>query len=199
MRVLYFYQYFSTSNGSWGTRVHEFTREWVKSGHEVTVVTTIYSKSDLRAEKFIENQIIEGVRVKIINVKIDNKQSFLRRILGFLTYSIVSSWYAITIKADTVVASSGPITVGIPGLLAKIVRRRKLVFEVRDLWPDGAIELGFLKNKTIQRLAFKLEEMCYRKADLIVVLSPGMRDEIIKKSSHKNVISVTNSANIELF
>jgi glycosyltransferase involved in cell wall biosynthesis len=199
MKVLYFYQYFSTSNGSWGTRVHEFTREWVKSGHEVTVVTSIYSKSDLQAEKFIENQIIDGVRVKIINVKIDNKQSFLRRILGFLTYSIVSSWYAISIKADIVVASSGPITVGIPGLLAKIVRRRKLVFEVRDLWPDGAIELGFLKNKAIQRLAFKLEKMCYRKADLIVALSPGMRDEIIKKSSHKNVISVTNSANIELF
>jgi hypothetical protein len=199
MKVLYFYQYFSTSNGSWGTRVHEFTREWVKSGHEVTVVTSIYSKSDLQAEKFIENQIIDGVRVKIINVKIDNKQSFLRRILGFLTYSIVSSCYAIAIKSDVVVASSGPITVGIPGLLAKIVRRRKLVFEVRDLWPDGAIELGLLKNKVLQRLAFKLEKMCYRKADLIVALSPGIRDEIIKKSSHKNVISVTNSANIELF
>ena len=199
MKVLYFYQYFSTSNGSWGTRVHEFTREWVKNGHEVTVVTSVYSKSDLVAEKFIENQIIDGVRVKIINVKIDNKQSFFRRILSFLTYSIISSWYAFTIKTDIVVASSGPITVGIPGLLAKFIRRRKLVFEVRDLWPDGAIELGFLNNRLLQRIAYRLEKICYKRADLIVALSPGMRDEIINKGGYKNVISVTNSANIDLF
>ena len=199
MRILYFYQYFSTSNGSWGTRVHEFTREWVKSGHEVTVVTSVYSKSDLVAEKFIDNQIIDGVLVKIVNVRIDNKQSFLKRVLSFLTYSLISSWYACTIKTDIVVASSGPITVGIPGLLAKIVRRRKLVFEVRDLWPDGAIELGFLKNIIIQKISYALESMCYKKADLIVALSPGMRDEIIKKSQHRNVVSVTNAANIDLF
>ena len=52
MKIVYFYQYFSTPNGSWGTRVYEFAKEWVDQGHEVTVVTSIYSKSDLVAEKF---------------------------------------------------------------------------------------------------------------------------------------------------
>jgi len=83
--------------------------------------------------------------------------------------------------------------------LAKYIRRRKMVFEVRDLWPDGAIELGLLKNRVLQKFAYWFEKRCYKAADLIVTLSPGMRDEIIKKHSHQNVISITNSANIELF
>ncbi len=199
MKILYFYQYFSTSNGSWGTRVHEFTREWVKEGHEVIVVSSIYSKSDLTAIKFIEDQDFDGVKVKVVNVRVDNKQPIYKRIYTFLAYALVSCWYALTVKADVVIASSGPITVGLPGLVAKYLRRRKLVFEVRDLWPDGAIELGLLNNKVLQKLAYWFERKCYNAADLIVTLSPGMQHEIIEKHQHKNVISVTNSANIELF
>lgn len=199
MKILYFYQYFSTSNGSWGTRVHEFTREWVKHGHEVTVVSSIYSKSDLMADKFIEDQDFDGVKVKVVNVRVDNKQPIYKRIYTFLVYALISCWYALTIRADVVIASSGPITVGLPGLVAKYLKGRKLVFEVRDLWPDGAIELGLLNNKWLQKLAYWFEKKCYKAADLIVTLSPGMQHEIIEKHHHNNVISVTNSANIVLF
>ena len=31
MKILYFYQYFTTPRGSYNTRVYEFTRRWVKS------------------------------------------------------------------------------------------------------------------------------------------------------------------------
>ena len=72
MRILYFYQYFSTPKGSWGTRVYEFTKRWVELGHDVTVVTSVYSKSDLKAVKFIEDQEIDGIKLKVINVNIDN-------------------------------------------------------------------------------------------------------------------------------
>lgn len=199
MRIVYFYQYFSTPKGAWGTRVYEFAAEWVKKGHHVTVVTSVYSKSDLKANRFLETQWIDGIEVKIINVSIDNKQGFLKRILSFIQYAVCSSWYAIRLKADVVIASSGPITVGIPGLLAHSVRRRKLVFEVRDLWPEGAIELGILKNKSLKKLAYWFEQRCYKAASLVVALSSGMRDYIIKNHQHPNVIDVTNAANISLF
>ncbi|MGB0175862.1 MAG: glycosyltransferase family 4 protein [Owenweeksia sp.] len=199
MRIVYFYQYFSTPKGSWGTRVYEFASEWVKQGHEVTVVSGIYSKSDLKAEKFIENQVHSGINVKVVNIKIDNKQSFLKRIWTFIQFSLVSCWYALTLKADVVVASSGPITVGIPGLVARYLRGRKLVFETRDLWPEGAIELGILKNRTLQKVAYWFEKRCYRASSLIVALSPGMKTNIEERVGHPNVISVTNAANLPLF
>lgn len=199
MKILYFYQYFSTPKGSWGTRVYEFARKWVEEGHEVTVVTSIYSKSDLSARKLIEDQYFDGIYVKVLNVRIDNKQSVIRRIWTFIQYMILSSYYALTIKADIVIASSGPITVGVPGLVARYLRGRKLVFETRDLWPDGAIELGIVKSRLLKRIAYWLERTCYEASSYIVTLSPGMTRHIQTRFGLQNINDVTNAANIELF
>lgn len=199
MKILYFYQYFSTPKGSWGTRVYEFAKEWVQKGHEVTVVSSVYSKSDLVVTRFLETQWIDGIQVKIINVRIDNKQPILQRIYTFLVYALISSWYAIRQPADIVIASSGPITVGIPGLVARYLRMRTLVFETRDLWPEGAIELGIIKNNFIKHLAYAFERLCYKASDLIIALSPGMKQYIEERHKHRNVLSVSNAANITLF
>ena len=199
MKIVYFYQYFSTPKGSWGTRVYEFASEWVRKGHDVTIVSSIYSKSDLKATKLIEDQYFNGIHVKVLNITIDNKQTKLFRIFSFIKYSILSCWFALSLPADVVIVSSGPITVGLPGLIAKYIRKKKLIFEVRDLWPEGAIELGYIKNPIIKKLAYNFEKLCYKASSLIVTLSPGMRDYIEKLHNHKNVISVTNAANVNLF
>ena len=199
MKIVYFYQYFSTPGGSWGTRVYEFTKRWAEKGHDITVVTSIYYKSDLKPKGFIRTEIINGVRVIILNVLISNKQSFIKRIWSFILYSLLSSYFALTLKADIVIASSGPITVGIPGLVARYLRKRKLVFEVRDLWPAGVIEMGILTNPIAKKLAFGLERWCYRASSLIVTLSPGMSDWIRKTYGYKNIISVPNLSDNELF
>jgi len=199
MRIVYFYQYFTTPKGSWSTRVYEFTKYWVEQGHDVSVVTSIYSKSDLKASKFLESQTIDGIKLKIINIRIDNKQPIIKRIFTFLGYSLFSMYYSLILPCDVVISSSGPITAGIPGLFAKFFRRKKMVFEVRDLWPEAPIELGVLKNKLIQKLSYKFEEMCYANSKLVVGLSPGIQNNIKTRFPKTNVISVTNSANIELF
>lgn len=199
MKILYFYQYFSTSEGAWGTRVYEFAKRWAEQGHEVTVVTSIYAKSDLKSNKLIEERHIEGIRVKVINVLIDNRQSVLTRIGTFIQYAIISSWFALSLKADIVIASSGPITVGIPGLVARWLRGRKLVFEARDLWPEGAVKMGLLRNSLLIKLSYWFEKACYRSATCIIGLSPGIRDDIKRRFPGCNVESVTNAANIELF
>jgi glycosyltransferase involved in cell wall biosynthesis len=201
VKIFYFYQYFSTSEGSWGTRVHEFTQEWVKSDStvEVTVITSLYYKSDLKSSKFRDSQQFDGVNVGVLGIKVNNKDGFVKRLFSFIAYALFSSIYALFGKYDVAIASSGPITVGLPGLIAKWVRRKKLVFEVRDLWPQCAIELGIIKNPLLIQLAYRFEKFCYRSADLIVTLSPGMKDEVLGKLPQKKVISITNAANIELF
>lgn len=199
MKIVYFYQYFSTPKGAWGTRVYEFAKEWVDLGHEVTVVSSIYSKSDITASKLLEDQEFDGIKVKVINVVVDNKQSIFKRIWSFLQYSLISSYYALMLPADIVIASSGPITIGIPGLIARYVRGRKLVFEARDLWPEGAIELGIITNKTVRNVAYWFEKVCYNASSYIITLSPGMTQNIRNRFAYENVDDVTNAANIELF
>lgn len=199
MKIVYFYQYFTTPKGSWSTRVYEFTKKWVENGHEVTVVTSIYSKSDLRAEKLVENQIIDGIKLKVINVVIDNKQPVWKRIYTFIIYMAFSSYYALRLNYNVIICSSGPITVGFPGLIAKFFKNTKFVFEVRDLWPEAPIELGVIKNRFIAKFSYLFEKWCYRKSSLVVALSPGMRDNILERYPDTKVVSITNSANISLF
>ncbi|MDQ3072204.1 MAG: glycosyltransferase family 4 protein [Bacteroidota bacterium] len=199
MTILYFYQYFTTPGGSWGTRVYEFARRWAQKGDKIIVVTSIYDKSDLKASGISTTMDFDGIEVIILNLKISNRHHVIRRLLTFIGYALLSSYYALRIRADIVIASSGPITVAIPGLIAHHLRRRKLIMEVRDLWPEGAIEMGMLKSALSRRFAFWLTKACYRASSKIVTLSPGMAEYIREKYGFTNVESVPNASDNELF
>lgn len=181
MRILYFYQYFTTPRGAWSTRAYEFARRWVEAGHRVTVVTSVYDKSDLEPSGLVARRWIDGIDVRIVGVELSNKHGFLRRLASFAAYAKIASWIALVHPADVVVCSSGPITVGLPGLVARWLRRRPLVFEVRDLWPEGAIQLGVLENRAAIGLARRFEALCYRAAARVVALSPGQADDIRRR------------------
>tara|TARA_Y100000766_G_C18911372_1_gene608516 strand:- start:2236 stop:3429 length:1194 start_codon:yes stop_codon:yes gene_type:complete len=199
MKILYFYQYFTTPKGSYGTRVYEFAKNWVDKGHEVTVITSVFYKSDITANRFIDEKIIDGIKVKIINININNKQFLLRRIFTFFSFSLISIYFALTEKFDIVITSSPPISIAIPGLFAKIFRNKPLVFEVRDLWPEAPIKLGYLKGNFIKYFFYAFESFCYKKSDLIIALSPGMKSNIKKRFPNVKIKSITNSANFNLF
>lgn len=199
MNILIFYQYFGTPKGKWSTRMYELTRRWVSAGHSVTVVTSPYEKSDIRANKFIEIQQIEGVNLIVINSADSNRDSVFKRIFKAITFSIVSCYYALTVKCDVVLASSGPITVGLPALLAKWFRKKRMVFEVRDLWPDGAIELGKLNNPLLRKTAIWFEKLCYKNSGLIIPCSKGMEDGVKAKFPSANTLVIPNASDIKLF
>ena len=106
---------------------------WIDHGAEVTVITSPYDKSDIQSKKFISRMNIEGVNLIVINAGDSNKFRLVKRAFRALLFALVSSYYSIAIKADVLIASSGPITIGIRGIMGKIFSRKKLVFEVRDL------------------------------------------------------------------
>ena len=199
MDIVYFYQYFSTPQGSWGTRVFEFGKRWVAQGHKVTVISSIYYKSDLQASGISSRYNYEGVDVIVLNIAINNKHSIGRRIKSFLSYALLSSIYSLILKADVVIASSGPITVTIPGLAARLFRGCKLIMEVRDLWPEGAIEMDIIKDKRAQRAAYKLAKTSYDKAAAVVTLSPGMKQYLQDKYGYNHVYAIPNAADNDLF
>src|SRR5262249_14227935 len=137
-------------------------------------------KSDLEPTGFVTRTQIEGARIIAINLRLSNKHGVARRLWTFTLYSLLSSWYALTLPADVVVASSGPISIGVPGLIARWLRGKPLIFEVRDLWPEGAIQLGLLRSRLAATLARAFERLCYRSARVVVALSPGMAEGITR-------------------
>lgn len=193
MKILYLHQYFNTNENSGGTRSYEFSNELTKAGHEVVVITG----------KKTDQSSIKNERLKVIstNTKYSNDMGFLRRVLSFFHYILFSIILSLKVKnIDVVFATSTPITIGVPGYIISKLKRAKFIFEVRDVWPDVPIELGFINNKALIYLLKKYELFIYKHADYIIALSKGMKNNILSKGNFKNKLSViTNLANLEMY
>lgn len=199
MHILVLYQYFGTPNGCWSTRFYEFARRWVMNGNTVTIITSPYDKSDLTSNNFISKKSIDGINLVIINSGDSNKYPFYKRVYRSIIFSVISTYYAIHTYSDVLIASSGPITIGFPALIYRFIKRRKYVFEVRDLWPQGAIEHGIIKNIFIKYLAYKFESIIYKNANLIIAASIGIQSSINKRFPKLNTTVITNGSDILLF
>jgi glycosyltransferase involved in cell wall biosynthesis len=199
MKIIVFHQYFSTNNGSYGTRIYEFCKNWVQAGHQVTVVTSVYYKSNLKGKSLGKEVFFDGIRVQVLNLPISNKDNYLKRIYYFVLYSVKASKFIFKEEYDIILASSGPITTGIPALIGKYFRRKKYIFEVRDLWPGVVEDIGIIKNPLVLKLSYWFESICYRNSSGIIVLSKGMMENICSRFSNLNIEVVTNSGNPDVF
>lgn len=199
MRIVILYQYFGTPGGSWSTRCYELARRWVRMGDEVTVITSPYDKSDIRPQGFVHKTEIEGIRLVIIDSGDSNTLPLLKRMLRAVSFAFTASYHAATIPSDIVIASSGPITIGIPALIAKWLKGRRFVFEVRDLWPQGAIEHGLIRGWLMTRLSYRFEALCYRNAELVVAASIGMEASIRARHARTRTLVIPNACDLDLF
>jgi glycosyltransferase involved in cell wall biosynthesis len=199
VHIVYLYQYFGTPKGSWSTRVYELSKRWIEAGNRVTVITSPYEKSDIKAKGFISKQNIEGINVIVINAADSNRNSIPIRAIKAILFALVSIYYALRLKYDVVISSSGPITVGLPMLFARKVRKKSTVFEVRDLWPAGGIEMKKITKWWQIKLALTFEKLCYRNADLVVTASPGQKEYIEQRHEAQGILVIPNASDNDLF
>lgn len=88
---------------------------------------------------------------------------------------------------------------GLVGLILSKLKRKAFIFEVRDVWPDVPIQLGIIENVWMIHLLKWLELRIYAGATHIVVLSEGMKQNLLEKKVPENKITVAeNFANREL-
>jgi glycosyltransferase involved in cell wall biosynthesis len=199
MKITYIYQYFGTPKGSWSTRVYELTRRWAKTGVDVTVITSPYDKSDIKSQGFVSVQFIEGVKIIVINSGDSNQYTIVKRLFRSLVFALVSSYYTLKIKSDINIASSGPITIAIPALIAKLFKRTPFIFEVRDLWPDGGIELGLIRSKLMINISLWFEKVCYYFSTFVIPCSIGMESQIKRKLPNTYTLVIPNASDLNLF
>lgn len=200
-RILLIYSYFGTNKGSYSTRLYEFSKYWIENGYSVEVITAPHNKTDIKTNKFIETKYIDGIKVTLINTPDNNKNNFFHRALNTLLFSVISSFLSLFKAYDIILCSSGPISVGIPLIISKLFRSKKIIFEVRDLWPSGGVQFGIFKNKLLICCLFLFEKLLYDCSDSIVALSIGQKNDIVSRyPKFKNKIFViTQISNNELF
>ncbi len=209
MNILLVHQYYQEKNDPGGLRWNEMTRLWAEKGHKITVIAgmTHYTKglknAKYKKKYFFTDAFAENIKVIRTHVSEKYNRSYTGRVWAYFSF-VFSSLYAGIFKArgkyDVLIVSSPPLSVGIPAYILSRTKRVPLIFEVRDLWPESAIETGILKNKFIIRRAFWFESFIYKKAKLINVLTPSFLQALqTKKNIPQNkLILIPNAADFSM-
>lgn len=115
------------------------------------------------------------------------KKSTLWRMINNLSFGITSIFTALKVgKIDLVITTSPPPLVSISGWIIAKMKKAKLIYDVRDIWPDVAIEIGSFTENSIYSKIFKvITRFMYKHADWITTVSPGKVEKI-----KQHVISV---------
>ncbi len=190
MRVLYLHQYFISPEAAGGTRSYELARRLVARGHDVTLVTSNAMMPRWRDISRPTTTEIDGVRLVVLPVSYANHMDYRQRMAAFARFALAASREALRTPADVVFATSTPLTIAIPGLLASFGRRVPMVFEVRDLWPELPIAMGALPQPWMRAAARALEWTAYHGASRVVALSPAIAEGVAARGIGRDRIAV---------
>lgn len=204
MKILYFHQHFSTPKGSTGIRSYEMTQRLLKHGHQVTMVCGSYGGGvtglSLDFDKGRREGIVDGIHVIEFDLAYSNGDGFAKRAMVFLKFALKSIGIALTAKYDLVFATTTPLTAGIPGVVARWLRGKPFVFEVRDLWPELPKAMGVITNPFVLGAMSVLEWVSYRSAHRCIGLSPGILEGIAARGVAKdNILTVPNGCDLDIF
>lgn len=204
MKVLYFHQHFTTRSGSTGTRSYEMAQALLRRGHQVTMVCGSHGAADTglvgQFQRGRRRGTVDGIDVIEFELPYSNKDGYVRRSFTFLLFAAQSTLVALREPTDLVFATTTPLTAGIPGILARLLRRRTMVFEVRDLWPELPRAMGVITNPAVLGAMGILEWASYHSSKRLIALSPGIRDGIVRRGiDPARVTVIPNGCDLDLF
>lgn len=205
MHILIIHQAFAALDEAGGTRHYELAHHLVTHGHQVTVIASpiSYLTGKTRSHKrvkWVEKANPEpGITILRTYTYSALHRSFVHRVFSFLSFMFSSFWVGLGVKnVDLVWGTSPPIFQGISAWLLARLKRVRFLFEVRDLWPAFAIDVGVLRNKLLIKLSLWLERFLYRHADQMMVNSPGYVEHVRARGA-KHVTLIPNGADTGMF
>ncbi|MEF8712571.1 MAG: glycosyltransferase family 4 protein [Accumulibacter sp.] len=206
MHILFLSDNFPPEVNAPASRTFEHCREWVKAGHQVTVISCVpnFPKGRVYAgyrNRLWQAEIIEGIRLIRVWSYITANEGFVKRILDYQSFMVAATLAGLLVqRVDVVVGTSPQFFTVCAAWVLSVFKRIPFVFELRDLWPESIKAVGAMQDSTAIRWLEKLELFLYRKARLIVTVTHAFRDKLIRRGIDGNKIRVvTNGVDMARF
>jgi colanic acid biosynthesis glycosyl transferase WcaI len=159
--------------------------ELVERGHRLHVVTALpwYQRHALEPGwngQLVRGEVTEWGRISRVHPFPTDKRNIPARALAFGGFTALASAVGglSSLRPDAVLAMSPPLTLGPAGRAVASARRVPFVFNIQDVFPDVAVELGLLQGKRAIAAAKLLERGTYRCSDAVTVLSDDLADNV---------------------
>ena len=207
MKILIVTQWYDPVKGAAAKRTGKMARFLADAGHAVTVLTSLPSYPTGIVAPEYQGKLWDREKkdsfeiIRVWEIPASTQDSTLKRLFNMVTFTKSAFWAALILHPfDAVIVSSPSFLSGIPGLVAAR-DGGKFFFDVRDLWPDSAVELGVLaKDSFATKQLKKLEKKYYNRSTKIFTATPGIRDHLMTENIPAEKIEVLlNSVDTGLF
>ena len=185
MHIMYVSQYFPPEMGAPAARVYELSREWVKQGHKVSVVTGFANHpTGIKARedqwRITRRELIDRIDVVRCYLWATANKGIGKRMISYAIFMLSAILFgAIRVRRpDVVIATSPQLLCGFAGYVLAKRFGVPFVLEVRDLWPESILAVEAMKQNVTVRGLKRLASFLYRAASLIVTVGEGYRKEI---------------------
>ena len=199
LRVTFLTHYFPPEVGPAQTRLHELAKRLIAAGETVTVVTGFpnYPAGEIfpgyRGKRLMEDSY-DGIRVLRTWVFATRSRGFIGRLLNYFSFPVFSLLAVRKLgPTDIIYVQSPPLFTGLAALWFSRLEHAPYIFNVSDIWPQSAVELGVLRNRFAIRLAEWLERHIYRRASRITVPTPGILERLVARGvPREKIFLLTN-------
>jgi len=206
MRILFLSHYFPPEVNAPASRTFEHCREWVRAGHDVTVVTCAPNHPRGEVYEGYENKLfqrdeLDGIRVVRLWTYLSANEGFLKRTMNYVSFMfaciLATPWLP---KTDIVISTSPQFFNGLAGYFVSRLKRGPWVLEIRDLWPESILAVGAIRNQTLIRILRWLEAFAYRKCDRIVPVTDAFERHMVEMGVRADKITVIkNGASLDFY
>lgn len=197
MRLLVAVPHFVPDVAPTGEVAARLVRELAERDHQIEVFTSLPWYREHAVERGFEGRLVRhedtpwGRITRVHPFPAEDKTNLPRRAAAYLGFTVlVGATGARAPAADGVLAMSPPLTLGAAGWLIGRAKRAPFVFNVQDVYPDVAIELGYFTSERVIRATKRLERWCYARADAVTVLSDDLRANVARKTERPEKVRV---------
>lgn len=196
MRILFLTDNFPPEVNAPASRTFEHCREWVRAGHQVTVITGApnFPKGKLfpgYRNRLWQRETLEGIEVVRVWTYITANAGFARRTLDYLSFMVTSFLAGLfQHRPDVIIGTSPQFFTNCAAWMLSVFRRRPFVFELRDLWPESIKTVGAMQDSMALRLLERLELFLYRRAAAVVAVTESFRRNLVSRGIDPQKIAV---------
>ena len=205
MHIVYVSQYFPPEVAAPAVRVYELSRQWVRMGHRVTVLTGFpHHPTGVVPKRYrgylLKFENCEGIRVIRTWLYAAPNVGVFRRSLCYLSFMIsaIITGLLYIRRPDVVIATSPQLLVGVAGWLIAKLKRCPFIFEVRDLWPEALVAVGLSKLGLFISVLKRLARFLYTHSSAVVTVTKRFQKKI-QAQTNRLVYYLPNGVDKSLF
>jgi putative colanic acid biosynthesis glycosyltransferase WcaI len=205
VKILILTLVFPPDNVSTAHIVGRLAAEFAREGHQVVALTSTPHyhpdagglwRQQLRrvVGRLVQRSDIDGVTAYHVWMPSKNRQP-AARVIAWLWFHAATTVLGMVVGtgSDVILAPSPPLTIGVEARLLGLRHRAPFVYNVQEVYPDVAVTLGAIRNRSIIRVLKSLESWVYAKARFVTVIGARMRSNLLAKGvPPEQVVTIPN-------